>query len=65
MKYMVNLCSVGPLSASVEIEAPSQEEAQQQALASIKYLEWKAEDIELDETFVVSISNREDPLDYT
>lgn len=65
MKYMVNLCSVGPLSASVEIEAASQQEAQEQALASIKYLEWKAEDIELDETFVVSISNREDPLDYT
>jgi hypothetical protein len=64
-KYDVVLSSVGQLSAQIEVEAESQKDAEIKALDFIKYTEWCVEDIEPDETFIVSITNKEDPINYS
>lgn len=64
-KYDVVLSSVGQLSAQIEVEADSQKDAEIKALDFVKYTEWVVEDIEPDETFIVSITNKEDPINYS
>ena len=60
-KYNITLNSIGQLSTSVEVQANSQEEAQEKALSSISFLEWEVVDIEPSQTYVVSVENKEDP----
>ena len=60
-KYNVTLNSIGQLSTNVEVQANSQEEAQEKALSSISFLEWEVVDIEPSQTYVVSVENKEDP----
>ena len=60
-KYNITLNTIGPLSTTVEVQATSQEEAQDKALSSISFLEWNVVDIEPSQTYVVSVENKEDP----
>ena len=60
-KYNITLNSIGQLSTTVEVQANSQEEAQEKALSSISFLEWEVVDIEPSQTYVVSVENKEDP----
>jgi len=60
-KYNITLNTIGQLSTTVEVQATSQEEAQDKALSSISFLEWNVVDIEPSQTYVVSVENKEDP----
>ena len=60
-KFKITLNSIGQLTCDVEVQAESQEEAQDKALKSIPFLEWEVVDIEPAETYVVSVDNTEDP----
>ncbi len=63
-KYKIDLSSVGRLRTTVEVMAPSQKEAEDKALQSLHFIEWTVEDIEPDETFIISVENTDDPLNF-
>jgi hypothetical protein len=63
-KYKIHLSSVGKLITTLEVMAPSQKEAEDKAFSSLPFIEWTVEDIEPDETFIVSVENMDDPLNY-
>ena len=60
-KFRVTLNSVGTLTASVDIQAETQDEAEEKALKSLSFLEWTVIDIDPEETFVSVTENLESP----
>jgi hypothetical protein len=62
--YKVVLNSVAQVGAVLEVGAESQKEAETKALDFINSIDWEVVDVDSSETFIVSIENKDDPINF-
>lgn len=62
--YKIVLNSIAQVGAVLEVSAETQKEAETKALSFIGSIEWEVLEFDASETFIVSIENKDDPINF-